>query len=351
MPIDAPASTNVFRRSYLVAGIVVAVAVIGPWLAGRRQSDGRRLVLYCAHDAQFASALIEMFQAQTGITVDVRYDEEANKSLGLTSLLIAERDQPRCDVFWNNQTLGTIRLRKAGVLTPLEASAVQRIPEAFRDPGGYWCGFAARLRVWIVNTDKLTADPAAIDQQMKSDSLTTVAIANPLFGTTLTHYTVLCQQIGLDGLKAWHQSLQDRHIRVARGNAAVKDLVAEGACALGLTDSDDYFVAVDAKRPVAMLPVRTPSGKTICIPNSVAMIRNSPNPDAAREFVKFLLSESTELALAQSAARQIPLGPVDESQLPAEVRELRAAAAQSASMTEAAVCDQMVLDWLSSLDL
>jgi hypothetical protein len=119
----------------------------------------------------------------------------------------------------------------------------------------------------------MPATEDAVQKALASDSLSQAAIAVPLFGTTLSHYAVLCDEMGFEELKAWHRSLRDRGIREARGNGAVKDLVAEGACQFGFTDTDDVFVAIDQGKPVRMLPVRLKSGKTICLPNSVAKIK------------------------------------------------------------------------------
>ena len=107
------------------------------------------------------------------------------------------------------------------------------------------------------------------------------------------------------------------------GNSTVKNLVADGTCYAGWTDTDDYFLAEDAGRPVAMIPARTPSGRTICIPNTVSIIRGTARPLAAQRLVDYLLSADVELALAQSASRQVPLGAVRESQLPEQVQRLR----------------------------
>ncbi len=334
-------------RFLIVAALLLTGAVIVPLLMRSRSSSNNTLVVYCAHDSVFADAIIRTFEQRTGMTVQVRYDEEANKSLGLTSLLIAEKAQPRCDVFWNNQTLGTIRLKKDGVLAPCDPSLFSRIPAAFRDDEHHWAGFAARLRVFIVNIKKMPATEEAVAEALKAESLSNAAIAVPLFGTTLSHYTVLCDQMGLGGLKSWHRSLHDRGIREARGNGAVKDLVAEGACDFGFTDTDDAFAAVDAGKPVRMVPVRLESGQTICLPNSVAMIWNCPHPDAAAKFIQYLLSEEVELALARSASRQIPLGPVDRTRLPPEVAELTDWAAEGVPLDGAAEHDQEVLDWLA----
>lgn len=150
-----------------------------------------------------------------------------------------------------------------------------------------------------------------------------MAIARPLFGTTLTHYCLLWHADAGTTLKAWHTSTRRRGLIEVPGNSTVKNLVARGSCDLGWTDTDDFFVGLDNRHPVAMLPVRLPGGETICMPNSVAIIRGTPRHRAARRLVDFLLSAETELALARSASRQIPLGTIDEGNLPEAVRRLR----------------------------
>jgi iron(III) transport system substrate-binding protein len=193
----------------------------------------------------------------------------------------------------------------------------------------------------------MTAREDAVESAMKADSLSQAAIAVPLFGTTLSHYAVLCDEWGFEELKSWHRSLRDRGIREARGNGAVKDLVAEGACLFGFTDSDDVFIAMDQGKPVKMLPVRLKSGKTICLPNSVAKIRGCLNPELADKFIRYLISEEVEIMLANSASRQIPLGPVNETLLPADLQPLLKWAADGVSLDGAAQHDQEVLRWLS----
>lgn len=338
-------STN---RLLTAMALVLVIAIVVPWLLDQRTKQEHELVLYCAHDSVFADSIIRQFEANTGIKVQVRYDEETNKSLGLTNLLIAEKSQPRCDVFWNNQTLGTIRLKEEGLLASVDPDLFARIPNGFRDADNQWAGFAARLRIFIVNTDQMTASEETVAAALNGNSLSNAAIAVPLFGTTLSHYAVLCDQLGLDGLKAWHSSLRQRGIREVRGNGAVKDLVAEGACAFGFTDTDDAFAAIDAGQPVAMVPVRLESGQTVCLPNSVAMIRNCPHPAAAATFIRHLLSEETEIALANSGSRQIPLGPVDNSRLPTDVIKLKQWAAEGVSLEGAAQHNEEVLKWLTA---
>ena len=59
------------------------------------------------------------------------------------------------------------------------------------------------------------------------------AIAKPLYGTTLTHYSALWDLWGGDKLRLWHKESRARGLREMNGNAAVKDIVANGTCGAG----------------------------------------------------------------------------------------------------------------------
>jgi iron(III) transport system substrate-binding protein len=323
---------------------VVVVVAVGLVFFYQQQSDV--LVVYCAHDAVFSEEILKAFEQKTGIKVDPRFDTEATKSLGLTNLIIREQDHPRCDVFWNNQTLGTAALKEQGLLDPYQGDGYQRIPDEFKDPDGYWTGFAARLRVYITNSDKIKNTPENVEQIL-SGPLDHVAIAKPLYGTTLTHYTVLCDAWGLERLKAWHQSLQERGIIETSGNASVKNLVTSGTCELGFTDTDDYFVAVDEAKPVAALPI-TVNEKVILIPNSVAIIKGTKKRTQAETLMDYLLSEEVEIKLAQSQSRQIPLGSVDWDLVPEAVKQYRSYVEKAYPLTNLVKQREETLAWLKS---
>lgn len=339
------------RRIRIVAVLAAVLLFVGGYVlhAAQRAPD---LVVYCAHDSLYAERVIERFRNRTGLAVAVRYDTEATKSLGLVEQIVRERSHPRCDVFWNNEPLGVMRLAELGLLTAYRGPNHGRIPREFRDPADRWCGFAARMRVWIVNTGHMRADEPALAAALSAD-LSRLSIARPLFGTTRAHYTALWQALGQQQLLAWHRDWRARGVIEVAGNAAVKNAVASGACSLGLTDTDDYFAARDAGAPVAMLPFRLPDGRTLCLPNAVAIVAGTERDAAARQaaarqFVDFLLSEETEVELARSAARQIPLGPTTSAQLPPEVQQLAKLAERHFLVLELDAAREPCLQWLRS---
>lgn len=331
------------RLAWLAAVIgLLSLAYYLIWMP-RQQS----LVVYCAHDSIYAESIVREFERQTGIPVSVRYDTEATKSLGLVELLLREKEHPRCDVFWNNEVLGTLQLAKEDLLLPYRGAGYERIPAAFKDSEARWTGFAARLRLWIINTNRMAPTAEAIEQISRGD-LDRLVMAKPLFGTTRTQYTLLWKAWGRDTLMAWDQDRRARHLRIVDGNAMAKDLVSSGVCDLGWTDTDDFFEAHDEGKPVAMLPLRIEGGKTICIPNTVAIIRGTRRLTDAQRFVDYLLSASCELKLAAGKSRQIPLGPVDNTRLPEEVKILQQWAADGASLDGLETASIECLAWLKS---
>lgn len=334
------------RGAITLALLLLATGLVSvPWYL--RERGDPALVVYCASDSFYSEKQLRAFEEQTGIPVQVEWDTEATKALGLIQRIIHEKDHPRCDVFWNNEQLGAMDLMARQLLAPYQGPGFERIPATYKDPDGHWVGFAARMRVWIVNTERMPAQPDAVADVLAHD-LSRVAIAKPLYGTTRTHYSVLWDHWGGPGLQNWHADWRARNAFEVLGNATVKNRVASGSCDLGLTDTDDYFVAKDADRPVAMLPFRLDDGRVICIPNTVAIIKGTKQLAAARKLVDFLLSQETELALSRSVSRQIPLGPVPPDMLSDEVKQLMTWALNPYPLADLSDASAACLDWLLS---
>lgn len=328
----------------------LAVVLLMAWLAISRRTDGS-LIVYCTHDLVYAEPVLEEFTRQTGIRVTVVGDTEATKSLGLVERLLREGAATPCDLFWNNEVLGTIRLQRKELLATYSGDAAGRIPTQFRDPEGQWFGFGGRMRVWIVNPggfadSESPVTPEMIAARFAEPDLSRMAIAKPLYGTTFTQFAMLWKLHGGDQTKREHQDLVARGCQFVAGNAMVRDVVAGGSCDFGMTDTDDVFSALDSGYKVEMQPIRI-DNKTICIPNTVSILKSSDRPAEARKLLEYLLSESVELQLARTA-RQIPLGAVTDEKIPNEVRPLAQWARDSWNVADAADVAPDCLEWLKA---
>lgn len=296
-----------------LAGLAACSRDSGSGSAGAEQKE---VVIYTALDQIFSEPILDRFEKETGIRVLAVYDTEAAKTVGLVNRLLAEKARPRCDVFWNNEILRTLLLKRDGVTQPYASPAAADIPAMFKDPENHWTGIAARARVIIYNKNLVAgADaPKRIQDLADPKWKGRCAMAKPLFGTTATEAAVLWWLWGPERAQAHFTSLRDNKVVQMPGNATVRDQVAQGEMAWGFTDSDDANGAFLDNRPtdVTFPLLESPDAKNVgilLIPNSLALIKGAPHPEAGKKLIDYLLSASVEETLAKSRSAQLPVRP------------------------------------------
>lgn len=271
--------------------------------------NSNEVVVYTTVDQIFSEPVLKDFEAETGITVKVVYDTEETKSTGVLNRLIAEKDNPQCDVFWSGDPVRTIVLKNKSITSPYQSAVANDIDMVFRDPEYHWTGFSTRARVLIYNKSLL--EPADIPQSIfdltKEKYKAKVAIANPLFGTTTFHFAALFTALGDEKAKQFLTDLKNNEVVIASSNGDVKKRVMQGEIACGLTDTDDAYEAIKegANTGIVFLDQQEGIGNLI-MPNTVNLINNSPHFINGKKMIDYLLSKETEAKLAISCA-QMPL--------------------------------------------
>ena len=290
---------------------LLAVATVALVVVGCRGTDRlpREVTAYVSADRPFSEPIMQEYQRRSGVRVNVVYDTEETKSTGLANRLLAEQARPQADVFWSGEPVRTLMLKSRNVLAPYQSPAAHGIADTFKDREGYWTGFAARLRVIVYNTSSVQEQdsPRSVFDLGNPRWKGHVAIADPRFGSTSFHVAALYAELGDERADDLFRKLKANDVKVVDGNSVVRDMVARGDVAVGLTDSDDVNVALEAKQPVAMvLPDRDGIGVPV-MPNMVSLVAGAPHPDEGKRLIDYLLSEEVERKLAESEAVQIPL--------------------------------------------
>jgi iron(III) transport system substrate-binding protein len=281
--------------------------------AGCWSASGPEVVVYTALDAEFSQPVFHDFARETGVEVQAKFDTESTKTVGLAQAILAESARARCDVFWNNEILNTLRLEREGLLAVYRSRAAESYPELYRSPDGFWHGFAARARVLLVNTKLVPEDqrPQSVLDLADARWQGRCAMAKPLFGTTATHAACLFAVWGDERAKDFFDRVKANQVQILSGNKQVARSVARGKLAFGITDTDDAVIEVQEGRPVALVyPDQGADGLgTLFIPNTVAIVKGAPNAESARRLVDYLLSPEVEAKLAACPSAQIPLNP------------------------------------------
>jgi iron(III) transport system substrate-binding protein len=336
-----------FRRLAILA--VVCLLTPGCWFG-----SGNEVVVYTALDSEFSEPILKEFTDDTSIRALAKFDTESTKTVGLAEAIIAERGRPRCDVFWNNEVLHTLRLEELGLLETYQPPLAAEYPPMHRSSVGTWHGFAARARILIVNTRLVpkAERPKSIDDLVDPKWKDKVGIAKPLFGTTATHAACLFSAWGDEKAKKFFRELK-QNAKIMSGNKQVAVAVAAGQLAFGLTDTDDAIGELEKGLDVTIVyPDQQPDGLgTLFIPNTLSIIKGCPHPAHARTLVDYLLTPRIEEQLAQSESAQIPLHPGAKGsarvESPATVRAMQvdfAAAARQWKEVAAFLRDEFTTD-------
>lgn len=290
---------------------IVSLLALAP-LALSQESPGGTVNVYVSLDEDHSRPVLELFERETGIKVNARYDTEATKTVGMVRMLIEEKADPQADVYWNNELATTVKLKEHGVLDAYEVPNAASIPREFKDKDGMWVGFAARGRILIVNTDLVKASemPTSMWDLADPKWRGKVCMAKPETGTTAAHCSALYT---IDPKRAdeYFDRLIANDVVWLKGNAHCMREVAAGRFAFGWTDTDDYTVAKLQGKPVtAVFPDAGPDGiGVLYIPNSLVLVKGAKHRDAGLALIDWLLRPEIEEMLAKSATAQIPVRP------------------------------------------
>jgi iron(III) transport system substrate-binding protein len=274
----------------------------------------KEIVVYASVDQVFSEPILKKFEQQSGIRVLPVYDVEAAKTTGLVNRIIAEKTRPQADVFWSGEFAQTIMLKKKGLLAPYKSPSASDIPSQYIDSDDCWTGFAGRARVLLVNTMLVSAQdyPRTIFDLLQDKwPASQIGIGYPLFGTTATEAAALYATLGPEKGRNFYNQLQNRGVRVAAGNSAVRDLVSSGQLMMGLVDTDDACGALVKGAPVAIAFLGQDDMGTLIVPNTVALIAGAPHSNEAKAFIDFLLSREVTKLLIESGWSHIPLRAMD----------------------------------------
>ena len=293
--------TKLFLRYFYVVFVFLMV------FSGCGQKTGNEVVVYVSEDQVFSEPVLRDFEKDTGIKVKAVYDTEETKSTGAMNRLIAEKNNPQADVYWANEPIRAIVLKQKGISASYFSPNGKDIPSIFKDSGGYWTGFSARVRVFVVSSEG-KAPNSIVDYtnaQWKDKSV----IANPLFGTTTSWIAALFTVWGNEKAKDFMKKMKDNGVKISTSNGESTTLVTNKEYEFSLVDSDDATNAIRDGKPVRQIYPDQEEGGLGCLvlPNAVVLIKGGPHTDNGKRLIDYLLSPETERKLAFADCAQIPL--------------------------------------------
>lgn len=265
----------------LVAALALAACTSG-------DADGP-LIIYSGRGEELVQPLIDQFEDESGIDVEVRYGE----STELAATLLQEGDATDADVFYAQDpaSLGSA----ASMLTELDSSILDMVDARFADKDGRWIGTSGRVRVFIYNTGTDNELPQTIDDAVDPAWTGQLGVA-PTNGSFLAFVSAMILERGEEGTLEWLRALAAIEPQEFPGNSPIVAATDAGEVEAGLVNHY-YLLRLRAEgegNNAENWFIPAADVGSLVMPAGAGIIADTDMPEGAREFVEFLLSESAQ---------------------------------------------------------
>lgn len=268
---------------------LIPLATLGMLLlltaCGTADSEGP-LIVYSGRSEDLVQPLIDEFETSTGIEVEVRYGD----STELAATLLQEGEDSEADVFFAQDpaSLGSI----AEMMSTLPEETLSKVDPRFADRDGRWVGTSGRVRTFIYNTSTTIDLPQTIDEVTDPRWANQVGVA-PTNGSFLAFVSAMILERGEVATLEWLEALAANNPQDFPKNSPIVAAADAGEIEGGLVnhyyllrlraeggggDAENWFI---------------PAGDvgTLVMPAGAGIMSGTDRPEAAQDFVDFLLSQ------------------------------------------------------------
>ena len=295
-------------RVVLATCVVLAASMLASCGAPRGSASGT-LTIYSGQHLQTSLALVNAFEAETGIKVKVRSADEAV----LASQLMIEGARSPADVFLAGNSPAIEAVAAKGLLRSLPTSTLSHVPVADSSPKGDWVGVSARVAVVAYSTHALS--PAHVPRSVMD-------LANPRWkgkvglAPTESDFKPIVTSVelryGHDAALKWLQGVKaNAGGHLYPDNEALISAINRGAVELGVLNQYYWY------RLAAQLGARNmgsalatfndgDAGYVLSI-SGAGVVASTKQPAAAQRFVAFLVSPKGQSIIAHSGSFEYPI--------------------------------------------
>src|SRR5918997_5213366 len=132
---------EVYGVRFIVA-LSVLVFAAGCGGDGGGSGDGK-LTVYSGREEELVGPLLEQFEEQSGVELEVRYGDSAE----LAATIAEEGENTPADVFFAQDPGSLGAVEGEDLLAELPDETLEKVDERIRDPDGHWIGTSGSARV------------------------------------------------------------------------------------------------------------------------------------------------------------------------------------------------------------
>ncbi len=294
---------KILKLSKLAVLSLVALLALSGCAPQAPNAEQDSIVVYAGRDEELVQPLVDQFEEETGIQVEVRYAGSAE----LAAQLLEEGANSPADVFFAQDTGALGAISKAGLFTKLPTTIYSLVPSAYSAADGMWVGVSGRVRVLNYNPVTVTELPASVFDlaDPKWKGRVGIAPTNASFQAFVTAMRVV---EGEEKTLAWLEAMKENAV-IFEKNGAILEAVEAGVVDVGLINHY-YWFALAQEQGLENMKSKVAQFESNDVGNlinaaGVGMVKDST---AAQKFIEFLLSETGQTYFAEQT-REYPLIP------------------------------------------
>lgn len=256
------------------------------------------MVVYSGRTENLIGPLLEQFSNESGIAVEVRYDDSANLAL----LIEQEGDRSPADVFIS-QSPGAIGfLAGKGLLAPIPEYVLGRVPAQFRNASGLWVGMSGRVRTIVYNPELIDESelPASVFELTDVAFRGKVGLA-PENGSFQDFVTAMREIHGDQATLSWLEGMAANDAQSYAKNSAIVEAVGRGEVPIGLVNHYYNLRAIAEDPETVTRNYFFPDGDigSLLIATAIGKLSSSDDSEAADELIAFMLGQSAQTFFSQ----------------------------------------------------
>ena len=224
---------------------------------------------------------------------DIKLDYQSAGAGKLMAKIAAERESGKilADVLWTSEIPDFYQLKSQGLLLPFIPTESKALLNPLPDYDGSFTAVRLGTLGIAYNTRHIKEPPKTWDDIKKPAFKGAFGIANPaLSGTAYMSVAVLSKAFGW----GYFEALRGNGAKMGKGSGQVVDDTASGDLVASL--AVDYITLDKIDKGATLALVFPP--EMLVIPSPIGIFKNSPNIEAAKKFVDFMLSKEGQTIVA-----------------------------------------------------
>ena len=248
-----------------------------------------KIVWYTSTPIEQGQKIADMFQKEHGIKV------EMFRSGGSAILrrFQTEMDAGRAaaDVITTSDPAASAAMARKGLFVPFKPRNFDKVPDAAKDPQGHYVAQRLNLMTIYLRHDKVAPadEPKSWSDVLDAKHKGKLVMTDPSF--TALQVSVVGMLSKARGW-AFYERLRQNDVMVVQSNQQASDMLKRGERLIAVGALDSY--AADERRNGHPMKTLYPSDGVFVIPSPTAIVKGSPNPNAARLFAEFMITEAVQ---------------------------------------------------------